>query len=93
MQLVPLQHGWFHILRQMQLALGDQQTLLLTHSQRSRLTLLLEVGDMMSEMEKDMGSMGEKGLAIQRELTHALLMLMEIMTSAVGLYKLNSVYP
>lgn len=75
-------YGWWYILRLMQLALGDEQNTLLTHSQRSQLTLLLEVGDMMREMEKDMGSMGEKGIEIQRELTHALLMLMDVMTSA-----------
>lgn len=75
-------YGWWYILRQMQLALGDEQKTLLTHSQRSRLTLLLEVGDMMREMEKDMGSMREKGIEIQRELTHALLMLMDVITSA-----------
>ena len=75
-------YGWWYILRQMYIALGDQHRKLLTHSQMSRLTMLLEVGDMMLKTERDMRSMGQKGIAIQRELIHALLMLMDTMTSA-----------
>ena len=71
--------GWWYVLRQMQQVLQDQLEHLLTHSQRSRLTLLLEVGDMMTRLNMDMSSMDERGVAIQRELTHALLMLMNVL--------------
>ena len=76
--------GWWYILRQMQLVLGDKLHTLLTFSQRSRLSLLREVGDMMPEMGKEMGNMGERGIEIQKELIHALLLLMDVITTCAG---------
>jgi hypothetical protein len=46
------------------------------------MVLLMQLGKMMKETGKELGSMGTEGLAIQRELVHSLLLLMSVISAS-----------